>query len=641
MTKVGRPGKYRGRAGQATVLGTALVVALGLGMPATNAATALESDPAGSAPDGTEPASYTLTILHTNDMESALLGIDPEDDGLGSADAPYGGAARHATLWDQLRVQALVGRQANAPSPEHGEGESIVPRGPRGVLSLSAGDAFLAGAQFDASQERGVPFYDAIAQQRLRLDAAVIGNHEFDFGPETLADFMDSFDGSDQFLTANLDVSAEPSLADYAESGELAASTVVRKSGERIGVIGLTTPDLPALSSPGEVEVLDDLADIVNAEVNELEDQGVNKIILASHLQGVDADLELVEDLRGVDAVVAGGGGEILANDDDTLIPGDEPQDSYPLWATDSEGTDVPVVTVTGSYKYIGQLALEFDAEGTLLEVDEDNSRPVRVSGVDDDAVDKDRYTRERVEEPVAEHIADLEETVVAESEVELDGVRDSVRTGETNLGNLLADAVVWSAAQRADEFGLPEPVVGIQNGGGIRNDAVISAGPVTAFDTHSVAPFANFVTVLPEVPRDRFRQLLERGVAEAPTAAGSFIQISGASFAYDPEQVAQEVDPNSGEILVPGERVQDVELDDGTVIVQDGEVVDGPAIPLATQDFSAQGGDGYPLADLEATSVETAYQEALQSYLEDGLEATVSATDYPEGGDGRITQVD
>ncbi|MGW5363687.1 bifunctional metallophosphatase/5'-nucleotidase [Actinopolymorpha pittospori] len=619
----------RGPIRRGLALGAA--TAVGFGLVGLGSASAGTADHAASATD--RRTDFTLTILHTNDDESQLLGVDGDTDGDGTIEPnetrAYGGAARYASLWNQLRDQAERGR------PPAG--------GKRGVLAISGGDNYLAGPEFSASTEHGVPFYDALALRRLGLDASGIGNHEFDFGPEVYADFIASMaDPVDTvpFVSANLDVSAEPSLATYADRGIIRSSTVVRERGEKIGVIGLTTPELPTISSPRDVKVSAELAEIANAEAAALTRQGVDKIVLVSHLQDIDNELALVPHLRGVDAVLGAGGGEILANPGVPLVPGDTAERGYPLWASDADGRSVPVATTTGNYKYVGQLVLRFDRAGRLLGADDEGSRPVRVSGAGADAVAKDRWTRTHVEEPVADHVASLQETVLAQSEVALDGVRDNVRSRETNLGDLLADALVWAGAQRAAEYGVAPPVVGIQNGGGIRNDAVIPAGPVTALDSYDVAPFANFVAVVPEVPRDTLRQLLERGVAASPEAAGAFMQVAGLSFTYDVDRQAQVVDESTGEILTPGDRVRSVVLSDGTVIVQDGQVVDGPAISLATNDFSARGGDAYPLKGLDFTPVGTTYQGALQDYLTEALSGKVTAVDYPVGGEGRITPV-
>lgn len=606
-----------GPLGRAAVVGS--VAALGLGGLATVAV---------ADPGGADRPDFTLTVLHSNDMESQLLGTPGDVDGDGTIgedeQRAFGGVARFATVVDELHRQATRGR----PPAGHA--------GKRAALVLSSGDNFLAGPEFAASLDNGVPYYDALAMAEMGYDVSVLGNHEFDFGPEVAADFIESVGGRTDFISANLDFRDEPDLAALVDDGSLTARTVVKQRGERIGLIGLTTPALRSVSSPRDVQISDELGRITDEQVAALQDRGVDKIILVSHLQDIDNERALVAELDGVDAVVGGGGGELLANEDDLLVPGDTPADGYPIVATDRDGTPVPIVTTPGEYEYVGRLVLHFDG-GEVVGWD-DGSGPVRVSGVEPDAAEPDPVVTEQVVDPVRAFVAELDEAVVADSEVDLDGVRESVRSRETNLGNLLADALRWEGARQAGGFGLPEPQVAVQNGGGIRNDSVIPAGPITALDTFDVAPFANFVAVVPEVPPQTLKALLERGFAAAPDPAGQFTQVSGLSVSYDPAAPAQQVDENTCEITAPGQRVQDVVLIDGTVVVEDGEVVAEEPIALATNDFSARGGDCYPLAGLDFTAVGKTYQQALQEYLQEELGGTVSAADYPEGGEGRIT---
>lgn len=591
---------------------------------------------AGAEPGGTpgdhHRADFTLTLLFTNDTESALLGVpgDGTDTGriVDGGTHPYGSPSRTKTLMDRLR------REATAGPPPPGQA------GHRGEIVLSGGDNFLPGPEYSASTVEGAPFYDALAFDGIGYDASAIGNHDFDFGPGELSRFLTEVDGPTTFLGANLDVSAEPALRAHADDGTLASATVLRTRGERIGVIGLTTPELPALSSPRDVGVRGDLTGITNALSRDLAGRGVDKVVLVSHLQDIDNELALVPELRGVDAVVGAGGGEILADPGDRLIPGDTAERGFPLWADDADSERVPVVTVPGDYSYIGRLVLNFDRSGDVLTVDEPRTGPVRVSGVGPDAVHGDPALRERVEEPVAEHLSGMAADVVATSEVPLDGVRHAVRTRETNLGDLLADSLLRAGQRRADEYGVAPPEVALQNGGGIRNDSVLPPGELTTLDTYEIAPFPNFVTVVPEVPRATLRQLLERGVTAAPAAAGAFIQVAGLSFTYDTSRRAQRVREGTNEIEVPGQRVRDVTLDDGTVLVADGEVVDGPPVSVATNDFSARGGDGYPFGNLAFTPVGTTYQQALRDHLTGELGGSVPRGAYPEGGTGRITAV-
>jgi 2',3'-cyclic-nucleotide 2'-phosphodiesterase (5'-nucleotidase family) len=589
------------------------------------AAAASASATASKDKDGPD---FTLTVLHNNDGESKLINAPVGPD--------FGGVARFATLVDDLRAEATQGQAPDGQARD------------RGVILLSSGDNFLAGPEFQASLDKGVPFYDSIALDRIGYDAMAIGNHEFDFGPDVLADFIESF-GRDAppFVSANLDVSDEPRLAELADDGTIVASTVLRERGERIGVVGATTPLLPAISSPRNVKVLDDVAGIVQDQVDGLTDRGIDKVILISHLQNVNEDRALVPMLQDVDVAIAGGGDELLANDDDLLVPGDvrsvDPVTGdllpYPIVATDADGNDVPIITTAGDYKYVGRLVVNFDNAGNVLSVDE-SSGPVRVSGVAPDAVQSDATIQELVVEPVTAFIAELAETVIGQSEVALEGRREpGVRTEETNLGNLLADALLDAGEDRAAEFGVTPPDVAIQNGGGIRNNSLIPAGPLTELDTFAVAPFPNFVSVVPDVPRAQFKEIVENLVSRIPLADGRFGQIGGFSFTYDATRTAQVVD-NAGVVLTPGDRVRSLTLDDGTVIVADGAVVDGPGVAIATNDFSARGGDQYPFRGLPFTTVGVTYQQALSSYIVEDLTGLVSAADYPEGGEGRIVRL-
>src|SRR5690606_10863861 len=121
---------------------------------------------------------------------------------------------------------------------------------------------------------------------------------------------------------------------------------------------------------------------------------------------------------------------------------------------TDADGEDVPVVTTVGNYKYVGRLVVNFNRDGEVVSTDE-SSGPVRVSGVAPDAVEPDQGIQRDVVDPVNEFIADQAENVIAQSEVALNGLRESVRTEETNLGNLMADALHDAGTDNAAEFGV------------------------------------------------------------------------------------------------------------------------------------------------------------------------------------------
>lgn len=295
----------------------------------------------------------------------------------------------------------------------------------------------------------------------------------------------------------------------------------------------------------------------------------------------------------------------------------------------DASGAEVPVVTTPGGYRCIGRLEVTFDAEGSVIDFDGE-SVAVPMDGR------TEQYALTRVERPLSEALAELEATVIGSTDVALDGRRNSVRTAASNIGELLADAVLASALSEVADG--PPPVVAVVNGGGIRNDAVVGPGDLTLADTFEIAPFANFTSV-GEVPRERFKEMLEVAVAGYPEAQGGFPQISGFSLEIDPSATGRQVDIEGDCALIgdPGSRVRTVTLDDGIEIVKDGVVVAGPNLIMATVDFLANGGDCYPLADLAFARGTTSYQAALASHVATTLGGLVTAQAYPEGG-SRIT---
>jgi 5'-nucleotidase len=599
----------------------------------------LPAGSAGAKPDNkTNDVHFWLTIVHNNDGESQVINA-----GSGVLE-DFGGAARFKSVADGLRWDALHG-----PWTQRGA--------KRGVVTISSGDNFLAGPEFNAGLVNGVPFYDTIAMELLGYDAVSLGNHDFDFGPDILADFLDGYVEPPPYVAANLDFSGEPRLQAYVDAGVIVPATVVKERGELIGIIGLETPNLPFISSPRNVIVDDDLMGIVQAQVDMLEAKGIDKIILAGHLQNILNDIDLVGMIDGVDVAIAGGGDELLANPDDLLIPGDEVEvyGSYPQTATDVDGTEVPVVTTSGEYRYVGQLVVGFNKAGDVVAIEEDRSGPVRVATGDcggtlpcNDAVVPDATMQALVVDPVEAAVAELDATVIGTSQVDLDGLRSSVRSVEANEGNLIADSLLWQAADAAGDFGVDEPQVALQNGGGIRNNTIIPAGPITELDTFDMVPFPNFVTVVPDIPRSQFKEILENAVACTQDAdfvtnlncgSGRFAQISGFSFEWSGGGIAQIVDAD-GNVTTAGTRVLEAVLDDGTVIVTGGAVQAGAPIDVATIDFLARGGDQYPFRGAPFTPVGFSYQQALSNYIQGPLAGLISTADYPEGGEGRITNL-
>jgi len=609
-----------------------------------------------------------VTLLHNNDGESQLLESS-------SAGSDFGGVARFGTL--------VADEKAKASSLTDG------------YLFLSSGDNFLAGSEFDATLntlDTGSPmFFDAKALDLLNYDAIVLGNHDFDFGPGLLGDFLNAFTDDTVYLSANLDFSANAVLSQLESEGRLTSTVVVETAGTRIGVIGATTPQLPSISSPGNVQIIDadndgdsdvnDVAMIVQAEINALLADGIDRIVFVSHLQGFDTDIELVGQLSGVDLWVAGGGDELLVNTDASgtpevpLIPGDEniivgdyplfevEVDGAPVPFVDAHGNAVPLVTTTGEYRYLGKLVATFDRFGRVVAID---GNPIRVSGTGDDAVAADPVLQSEVVDPVQDFVDTLETTIFATTEVALDGRRDGsgvigIRNQETNLGNLVADSLLWQAQQLAADFGVAAPQVSLQNGGGIRNSSLIPAGDLSLADAADILAFTNFTTIVPNVTPAELKLLLENSVSQRPSEDGKFAQWGGLSFEYDRngdpyDFIVNAVSGKVETILNPGSRVSNVWLIDANgvkttqLIDASGNVVSGaPSVNLATIDFLVKNdGDEYPfeliLGGDDFVSVGVTYRTSLINYITNALGGNVTAAQrggaYAEGVNQRIVDV-
>ena len=543
----------------------------------------------------TEPDVYTLEILHAADQEAG-------EDALISA--PNFSAVLAALEAEDLGAD--------------GEADNTV--------KLSSGDAIIPGLFFEASAAAfgGAGRADILIQNELGFQAITLGNHEFDLGTPFLADLIAADIGYDgalfPYLSTNLDFSSDADLAPLEVAGGQApqantvtSSVVLDVNGENIGVIGATTPNLASISSPGGVTILPSefpgqtfsdaelqaLAAEIQAEVDLLTndpDNPTNKIILQTHFQSLDNERGIIQYLSDVDVVIGGGSNSLLADENDPLHDDDDADDvdgEYPEFLTDADGNPVALVNTDGNYKYVGRLVLDFDENGHVIPTSYDAA----VSGAyATDAAGVAALDAEGLIDPEIQAIVDaleveidtLKETVIGFTDVDLDGNRASVRTEETNMGNLTADANL-AEAQKTD----PEVLVSLKNGGGIR--APIDAGEITIADHLDVLRFNNDL-VLVTLTGAQLAQVLEHAVAATGPSEtpGQFAQVAGVNFSFDPD-------------AAPGERVENAVVLDGDgnpliELVVNGEVVAPEAeVRVVTLGFLAGGGDGYPYPEFEA----------------------------------------
>lgn len=556
-------------------------------------------------------AAFKLTILHHNDGESQLLYA-----GTNAADQSRGGVHRFKAMVDTARAEAMA------------EG--------RTAIVLTAGDNFLAGKEWQASMDRdsSLPIYDGLALDRIGYDALCIGNHDFDFGPDVLARFIRSFPRSKApFLSANLSFVDEPAMKALVDSGRVRGTLVIERDGEKIGIVGATTPTIATISSPRRTRIDTAIASVLQGRIDSLHAAGVRKIVVVSHLQSVANDTVLAKSLRKVDIMLAGGGDELLAGPTSALHAGDVAVGAYPLSVKDADGRTVHVVTTQGDYTYLGQLEADFDTAGEVIRI-RHTSGP-RIVSASTAGMDADVKTE--TVDPVAAYVTGLQSKVVGRAQQGLDGVRNNVRSRPTNLGALSADAMLWQAARIAKTYGIDTALISLQNGGGIRNGDTVLAGTLTMADMFDIHPFGNMFAVFPALPVTVLKDAFENAFRALPATAGSYAQIGGAEVWVDTTRRAQTVDA-SGAMDVRGERVRLLVMGDCDTLVKDGAVVDSSRrIPFATIDFLARGGDGYPLAQDSFIVAPVPQHQFLRDYIALGLDSIVDSTRYPLAFSGRV----
>ena len=505
-------------------------------------------------------AEFELTILHTNDFHDRFEPINQYDSTCGEEDAAagacFGGIARMITAVEEARGRAGGN-----------------------VLLLDAGDQFQGSLFY--TQYGG----DLAAEfmTRLGYDAMAVGNHEFDDGPEGLAAFVEEVEFP--VLSANIDVSGEERLA-----GEVAKSAVLEVGGERVGVVSVLAEDTPETSSPGPDVIFSPAADAAQAEIDRLTGEGVNKIVLLTHV-GLPADRALAEALTGVDLIIGGHSHTLLSNTaEDAAGP-------YPTMAN-----DVPIFQAYAYGKYLGEISVTFDDAGEVLAISGD---PILL----DASVAQDADALARMEE-LAGPLEEIRSEVVAETDVPLEGSREVCRAEECTLGNLIADAML----ERVRDQGID---VAIQNGGGIR--ASIDAGEITMGEVLTVLPFQNTLATF-TLTGQGILDALENGVSEVEEGAGRFPQVAGMRFTWDAS-------------AEPGSRIVSVEVSDGAggYAPIDPDATYG----VVSNNFLRGGGDGYA----------TFAQDAADAYDFGPDLADVLAEHLADGGasgagpEGRITR--
>ncbi|MEL6201485.1 MAG: 5'-nucleotidase C-terminal domain-containing protein [Pseudomonadota bacterium] len=509
-------------------------------------------------------AEYTLNILHINDVHSRIEPINRFDSTCGAEDDAegkcFGGIARVKTKIDERR-DALTNTGQN-------------------VVVLDAGDQFQGSLFYTTYKgDAAVEFMNGIG-----FDAMAVGNHEFDDGPEALLKFIDQADFP--VISGNTLAGASSPLADKIEP-----YIIKEIGGEKIGILSVLATDTDETSSPGDTILLIEETRYLQDAVVELESEGVNKIILLSHV-GLPRDKEIAAAVEGIDVIVGGHSHTLLSNFRDGAA------DSYPVVVQNPAGAEVPIVQAYAYSKYLGELRVTFDDDGNV----------VRAAGEPhllDASVTADAGVAARVAE-LGGPIEELKARVVGSSTAAIDGDRGSCRAGECQMGNLVSNAML----ERVRDQGIQ---IAIQNGGGLR--ASIDEGEITMGEVLTVLPFQNTLATFQLKGADVIAAL-ENGVSRIEDGAGRFPQVAGMTYMFDAK-------------AEPGSRISGV-----MVVDADGNsspIDEAATYGIVSNNYMRNGGDGY---DMFETNAMNAYDfgPGLEQVVADYIAANSPYTPFTDG---------
>lgn len=393
------------------------------------------------------------------------------------------------------------------------------------VLVFDAGDTF--HGQTIATLVQG----ESIARimNGIGVDAMAPGNHDFNYGQARLLELDEETDYP--ILAANVLKNGAPILTPY---------TFFDVADLRIAVFGIATPETTYKTHPDNVRGLDflDPVDAAKELVPQLREQA-DVVIGIVHL-GVDPDsfhtsTRLAKEVPGIDLLIDG-------HSHTTLEEG--------LWEGET------LIVQAGEYdKNLGKVTLRVQGSTTNLTAS-------IITKEEAEGITPDPAVTAIISE-VKESIEAMTSEVIGSTRVTLNGERGDVRAGETNLGNLITDAVL--DATGAD--------IVITNGGGIR--ASIPQGQITVGDVITVLPFGNYI-ITKEIAGADILAALEHGIDSYPETKGAFPHVAGIEVVFD--GTAQ-----------PGNRLISVTLDGQPLDPEETYV-------LATNDFMAAGGDEYTM---------------------------------------------
>ena len=444
-------------------------------------------------------------------------------------------------------------------------------------------------------------------------DVATIGNHEFDYGYAQLKSNLDS--AVFKVVCANVLQDGSPVFDAY---------TMINKGGVQVAFVGLETPEAQTKANPALIQGLtflagDEMYAAVQTQVDAARTAGADIVIVLSHL-GVDSSSEpntsydLYEKVTGIDFIIDGHSHTVM-----TKGPEGEP-----IQSTGTALNNIGVITIDNATKKI-----ESNELIPIWHTEEVDGKEVPVY----DYTKSDETVANAAKAIIDPIDADYDQKF-AESAVDLNGAKaPGNRTEETNLGDLITDAMMWAIKTKAPGVDMNNAVA-ITNGGGIR--AAIAKGDITKKDVNTVLPFGNTLAVV-YVKGSELLEALEVSTYCTPKSLGGFPQFAGMEVELN---TACEYDAN--DTTYPGSTYFGPKsINRITIKTVNGKAFDKDATyAVITNNFLAAGGDTYYAFAAAQTQFDTGLplDEILMEYITVELNGVV--TDKYAAPQGRLTIV-
>ncbi len=445
-------------------------------------------------------------------------------------------------------------------------------------------------------------------------DVITLGNHEFDYGYEQVKTNMAAFNG--KVLCANV-LENGKSIFD--------GHTIIEKDGVKIGFFGMETPEASTKANPALIKGLKfpagkEMYAIAQKEVDALKAEGADIIVCLAHL-GVDGESEpnrsydLYKNVKGIDFVIDGHSHTVMTKG----------ENGEPIQSTGTKFENIGVIVIDNATKKIEKNYLEaivWKDLGDKKISDRENDRPMNA-------------TVQAAAAAIMDAIDAEFGKPFAKSEVDLNGAKDpGNRTMETNLGDLITDAMMWKILQDTSEVTVPkENILAITNGGGIR--APIAKGDISMKDVNTVLPFGNTLSVV-YVTGAELLEALEASTYSTPKAIGGFPQVSGIKFTIDVNKPYAKNDTTYPDSTYYGPK----SINRVSIQEVNGKPFDPKATyAVITNNFLAAGGDTYYAFASASAQFDTGLplDEVLMEYITEGLNGVITAAKY-EKTQGRIT---